>query len=342
MFSIAGRVLDVYDDVKKDLLKANLEKIGSLRLDPVDKVAALSDDQFAGIFLTKTGRAVRKYPVHTPDSAALSNLYFENTSDGLPKEAAEIIRSNISAAYAKFGLPGVSLEKNAGFRSNIINLADMAKPMKKIASAGNFALDGRYPIDTPEQIKQAAAYFDEHHMTFSPGDRHAYAESVLARADGVNAAVSSESGIHKYAGASYGNLLQSAFHERTCLLENDVLATRTLQHLFEKKASLEPDDFAQQLERFDRTNHMDRYWDNARGIRNPYRSTYESIKIARVIKVGSASVSEEQLQGLVDNGVLKTAFSDDFCSQFAEAPMDIFQSLPSPEQQVIASMAGDM
>ena len=66
------------------------------------------------------------------------------------------------------------------------------------------------------------------------------------------------------------------------------------------------------------------------------------MKLARVIKVGNASVTEDQLQTLVDNGVLKTAFDDAFCKDFAEAPMEIFQSLPKPEQQVIASMIGDL
>jgi len=341
MFSIAGRVLDVYDDIPKKLLQANLEKVGSLHLDPPDKVAALTDDQFAGIFLTKTGRAVRKYPVHTPDATVLSQLYFENVADELPKEACDIVSSNISAACSKFGLPGGSLEKNASSKGNVIDLSEMSRPMQKIASKGNFALNGRYPIDSAEQVKRAAAYFNEHHMSFTPADRHEFASNVLDRAKANDESLG-DSSICKYAGEGFGNLLQSAFHERSCLLEDDVMATRTLQHLFEKKASLGAEEFAQELERFDKTNRLDQHWDKSLGIRDPYRSTFESVKMAQVAKVGSATITAEQLQGLVDNGVLKTAFSDDFCTQFADAPMEIFQSLPKPEQEVIMSMAGDM
>jgi len=343
MFSIAGRVLDVYDDLKKDLLRSNLEKVGALRLDPPDKVSALSDDQFAGIFLTKTGRAIRKYPVHTPDAVVLSRLYFENVADELPKEACAIIRDNLSRAATRHSLPGApaTLEKSAG-SGNLIDLRSMSGPMPKIASSGHFALENHYPIDSTSQIKQASAYFEEHCMQFEPVDRFAFASNVLRRAGELGEKMADVSEIHKYAGADFGNLVQSAFHERTCLLDGDDMAIRALQTLFEKRASLNPEEFAAELETFDRSNRLDRHWDRARGIRDPYRSTFENVKIARVIKVGSASITQEQLQQIVDSGMLKEAFSDTFCNEFAEAPMEIFQSLPKPEQQIIVEMAGEL
>ena len=342
-FNITGKVIDVYDDEKKDLLKDNLEKVGSLVLDPVDKIDVLGDDQFAAIFMTKTGRAVRKYPVHTPDSTIISNLYFQKTASSFPEQIRGAIASFIKKACDKHGIdtPG-EVEKVAnGAESNIIDLRASIAGAEKRAYK-NYAIGGHYPIDTVEQVKCACEYFDENHILFTPEDRNKFAGSVSDRSQVLGVDVDQSSEIFKYAGASYGNIINLAKHERENLLQDDEMAKRALSHLFEKKASLKPHEFAKELDRFDRTNRLDVYWDKSLGIRDPYKSTYESVKIASVIKVGSMSISEDSLHAVAQSGMLKEAFDDEFCAQFNDAPVEIFNSLPDPEKKVIIGIAGDL
>lgn len=346
MFTIAGCVLDVYDDINKDILKENLEKIGSFKLDPPDEIEKLSYSDFAAVFMTKTGRAIRRYPIHSPDSTALSALYFEKVAESLPETAKATIAFLIKKAHDVHSLPLPPAIEEAARQaqpdcSNILKIAELDLAVKEMSSTC-FALDDKYPIDTPEQIKQASEYFEENHMYFCPEDRAKYASSVLGRTHELKFRVSSSSALHKYAGTEYGNLVQSAYHERANLLHSDEMALRALGHLFEKRSSLKPNEFADELCRFDQTNYLDRHWDKSLGVRDPYKSTYENVKIAKVVKVGSDSISEDTLHNLADSGHLKSAFDDEFCQQFSESPVEIFQSLPKPEQETIIQMAGEL
>jgi hypothetical protein len=136
-------------------------------------------------------------------------------------------------------------------------------------------------------------------------------------------------------------MIDSAYHERVNSIAEDEMAKRTLTHLFEKRASFGVQKFAEELEKFDVTNRLDKYWDRGHlGIRDPYRSTYESVKIATKIKVGSEAVDPASIVNVAKSKALKSTFDDDFCQKFAEAPVEIFQSLPRPEQQVILSLIG--
>jgi len=342
MYRLAGKVIDVYDDLKMSVLKDNLSKIGSLNLTPVDQIMKLPNDQFALVMLTKTGRAVRKLPIHNADSAAISNLYFEKTADKLPAEGRAVAAFFLKKASVRFklALPKV-LEKHAGgeFSSNVVDVTKCTdKPCE--SNPLHLALGTSYPIDTQMQVKIAMSYFDENAQLLDPKDRHSFAVAVVKRANDLNVEIPSRSHLHKYAGAKYGNLIESAYHERASILVNDTQACKALKHLVEKRASFAPIEFAEALEKFDKANGLDRYWDmGARGVRDPFRSTFENVKVASAVKIGGKTIDIIKLQKLANSDVLSKNFGDDFCREFASAPMQILQSLPRPEQVIIISLA---
>lgn len=341
MFRVAGKVLDVYDDLKLELLKENLDKVGKLKLAAVDQVGSLSDDQFALVFLTKTGRAIRKYPIHDRDSTLVSSLYFEKMASKLPPEAKEIAATFLKKAYQRHGIqtPEV-LEKFAGeeISTNRISVRDCSALGTEAPQA--YALGEQYPIDTETEVKSACAYFDENYGNLRPADRCEFASNVTARATELKAEIPETSFINKYAGDDYGNLVESAYHERVDAIGQDEMAVRALRHLFDKKASFQPREFAEKLAQFDVTNKLDRYWDRGNlGIRDPFRSTFEHIKIASKLVVGNHSISPDKVIKLANSDALKETFDEDFCEKFAEAPVEIFQSLPRPEQELIISLA---
>jgi hypothetical protein len=341
MFNIAGRVLDVYDDLQKELLKQNLEKVGNLKLDPADEIDRLANEEFAAVFQARDGRMIRKYPTHTPDATCLSGLYLEKAAKFLPPEATKVAASFIKKACKKHSIPvPQAIEKLASdeLNSNIISLAGIQK-LIKTAKVKHHALGASYPIETKEQVKQAEEYFNEHHMDFPPADRHEYANNTLKRAQELKTSVSADTALYKYAGADFGNMINSARYEREGLLGNDEMAVRTLKHLFEKRAALGPQGFCKELEQFDKINSLERHWDKSRGVRDPYRSTYENIKTASVIAIGDKVLPTSKLQKLAGSDILKTNFDESFCEQFAKDPVVVFQSLPRPEQQTLIQLA---
>ena len=344
MYRLAGKILDVYDDLKMDHLKDNLSKVGSLKLAPVDQIMKLPNDQFALVFLTKTGRAIRKYPVHDSDSTSISNLYFDKMASKLPPEARAVAATFLKKASEKFKLsPSKTLEKQAVgvINSNIIDVTKCSEEQIEVKSKHN-ALGSDYPIDTPGQIKTAMEYFDENAPLFKPAHRHQFANAVVTRASELGVPVPQRSQITKYAGSKFGNLLDSAYHERMNLVVQDHQASKALKHLFEKRASIGPDQFASTLEKFDITMGLDRYWDRGSlGIRDPFRSTFENIKMASVLKVAGKTVDPTKIQKLAGSEALKRNFGEDFCQKFSEAPVEIFQSLPRPDQVAILGLIGE-
>lgn len=341
MFRLAGRIMDVYDDVKMQLLQKNLDKVGSLQFTPVDEVMKLPHDQFALVFLTKTGRAVPKYPVHTADATALSSFYFEKLGHRLPVEVQRVAATFLKKAAEKWKLsPVKDLAKLAGseITSNVVDVRKLSEETPKEAAPQHFALGTSYAIDTPSQVKTACAYFEEHMGNLAPRDRREFAKNAAARAGELKVRVPAGAMLHKYAGEGFGSLLESARLERSALVKDDRDALKALDHLFEKRSSWKADEFAEQLEKFDRANHLERYWGQRLGIRDPYRSVFETIKTAGSIKVGNKVVSYPQLHALADSDKLKRSFDADFCAAYRSDPIGIFNSLPTPEKIIISSM----
>ncbi|MEN6550226.1 MAG: hypothetical protein ABFE07_29630 [Armatimonadia bacterium] len=342
MFRLAGRIVDVYDDVKMQVLQENLAKIGSLEFAPVDEVMKLPHDKFALVFLTKTGRAVPKYPVHTADATALSTLYFEKLGHRLPAEAQRVAAAFLKKAAEQFKLPAPKgLEKLSGAEvtSNVVDVRKLSEETPKEAAPQHFALGTSYVIDTPAQVKTACAYFEEHVGNLAPRDRREFAKNAAARAGELKVKVPSGAMLHKYAGEGFGSLVDSARLERSALLAGDRDALKALEHLFEKRSSWKPEEFAAQLEKFDLANHLDRYWGRHNGVRDAYRSTFEGIKTAGVVKVGGRTVTHAQIHALAGSEKLKANFTPDFCAEYAKDPVAVFNSMPAPEKTVLASLA---
>jgi hypothetical protein len=340
MYRVAGKVLDVYDDLKLGLLQENLAKVGSLKLDPVDQIMKLPNDKFALVFLTKTGTSLRKYPIHSADSTAISNLYFEKMAHKLPPEARAVAATFLKNASAGFKLlPSKMLEKLATgeITSNVVDVRKCTDAQPEVKPK-HLALGADYPIDTEMQVKMAQAYFEDNARLFDPRERHLFANAIISRAATLNMEIPVKSQLLKYAGIGYGNLIESAYHERLHVLGGDVQAQKALRHLFDKKASFTPDKFAEALEKLDKASHLDRYWDRGLGIRDPFRSTFENIKMAMTVKVGSKTIDPVKIQKFANSDEIRKNFDQEFCSRFSEAPVEIFQSLPRPEQELIISL----
>jgi hypothetical protein len=117
----------------------------------------------------------RSYPVHTPLAALVSAACY--VVSGAADTVAE---ARIKRACARHGLPGVWAE----FAKRAAEAAGPAEP-------GRYALPDqkRYPIDTPERVKRAAAYLAEYGPAFSDAERRTFAENLLAADAGVLAPV---------------------------------------------------------------------------------------------------------------------------------------------------------
>jgi hypothetical protein len=105
-WSIAGKVLDIYDDPKMDVIQehGDLEKLGSLVIDTKDELKAFPDNNFALILEDEAGKLHRKFPVTSEDQVKLSMFYLGQTGDRMLPLARNTAAKNLVKVAAQLDL----------------------------------------------------------------------------------------------------------------------------------------------------------------------------------------------------------------------------------------------
>lgn len=245
------------------------------------------------------------------------------------------------------GGPGHDVEtrKRNWRTSPYVDVADWepgADLMQKKASVSHTLLKGRYPVDTYEQIKTAAAYLHVNERTFHPRDRREYCIKLAARMDELGMKVDSE--IRKHAASGYGDAVSSYVNFRKQYV--DEALHPALEVLLEKQAQVKPETFASALETFDKMAYLDRFWGSE--IPDPWTSTYGQT-MAKIAEEdwrwdhNGTRVCEGDLDNLATNGheLVRKAFGEKFATEFGKSPKSFFEALPTPNKLVLGRLAMD-
>ena len=213
----------------------------------------LRSDQFALISVDGS-EVIQRYPTNSMQNVMDSFIDFagDKTLDEDERACASHFLKQASALYG-LALP---FDKVAGCQmkhDGVSNIVYKKKPIQKSAAVANphkcFALKGRYPIDTPELIKQASVYFDEHWKNFDPGSRRVYAQNVQKQASifGLPAGRL----IEKFASNSYSKNLLFELEKRAHIADTDAFTK-----LASYQKDLSVDQFATLLTELDAKHHI--------------------------------------------------------------------------------------
>ncbi len=221
----------------------------------------------------------------------------------------------------------------------------------KEASYSVFALPHRqrYPIETVDQVKTAAAYFDEHKTELSLLDRRVFSQSLHIQSENLGVKVAGS--YQEYAGNDYGPFIHSELLARA----NSFRGTgheNVYEVLQEKQASVPPMVMVELLkEADDVTGASASYGRPGTGFRDPYAAVYGAVKAASDQPTetetyswnsGSDYVNGFMLEAFADSGVdLDGTFGDGFWESFKKDPVGIFKSMPEPQKVVLSRMASD-
>ncbi len=220
----------------------------------------------------------------------------------------------------------------------------------KRAGATHFALPdaSRYPIDTADQVKTAANYFDEHMHEFALSDRRTFAHSVVHRADELDVSVGGS--VLKYAGSGYGPFINSELTARVRGFAGTGHEA-VYEMLQEKQASVAPAVMAEMLKEADRATGADQsYGRPGVGFRDPYQAVYGKVaQEAETDKQETYSWSDDtnyvtgpQLNALAAAGRnLDDEFGKGFTERFRKDPVGMFSSLPDPNKVLLSRLASD-
>jgi hypothetical protein len=223
------------------------------------------------------------------------------------------------------------------------------EPPKKLETkvAQHYALpsQGRYPLDGYDQVKTAAAYFDEWYKEMPPQMRREYCSNLVKRASALSIPVSELA--QRYGGGAAPVLqLKIAFDARRSVLKDDE-HVEMLDKLASASNMMDPDSLAACLTEFDRMSGLDEFWGG--DVPDPYFSAFDKTAEKQESDTepeGSLSVGNEFItkRDLVEFSKLqhKTVmqrFGDDFAKEFQADPVGIFNSLPRDQKLVVMRMA---
>lgn len=311
---------------------------------------------------------VMPYPMGSQDAGAtkLAGLHFvPRRSPAQEKVASEASRFFTPAVLAKLGLDANHYPKDLlSVQTRMRSPIEVEVPPEVVKEASRYVdvsgwtparpaapeaaapertlLDGRYPVDSMDQVKTASAYFLEHWTQFAPEDRHRYCVKLAARMEELSMEVPELVG--RYGGTDYADDVEAYLSYRRSRVP-EVLAP-SLDALVEKRASISPENFAVALAEFDKIAGLRWSWDG--DIPDPWRSTFGPSKTKQAAKDWSYSengayTNEGQLQALAMNGhwLISKNFGQEFADRFQRDPKKAFESLPKISKLVLARLASD-
>lgn len=198
-------------------------------------------------------------------------------------------------------------------------------------------LRGDYPVENPEQIKQAEAFFNEHWRRLHPSDRRTYSTNLVKAAEAMGAPLTSER-LEKYAGDAISTEAVLHLNSRSRFVDDN--GREILVKLAESIPVADPDEFADALTQLDEHYGISQRWDTQ--IVDPYAATLakEASSDFRWSEGPDTVTGDQLIAASHEKRVpLTSALGEDGFREFTRAPVTIFKSLPADVKHVISRIA---
>jgi len=362
---LSGRVFDIYDDLTLNTVKDAPDFIKEAQVEDRAALDKYPDDAFALIILTNDNKEHRKYPVMTKEASLLSAYYFENAIDNLPEGEAVAVGQKILNSLVKFAAEEYlehfpvlrTIASHTPVSSDTVRVQEskvnrtVGESLRKLAAEMDaksidalpdtaFALvttdkEGKkvrkYPVHDASHTQAAIARFAQNYDKLPPKWRTVTAKKIAEAAKKHSLAVSKDNPLNKYASwDEYSFLLEQRMKERASLYPE---ARIEYQELLEKKAQLDPVDFAEELYEVDKKHDLTPYYGKV--IEDAYATTFDKTAATETLSPIDAEIIElltahpekmEKVNGLLNEATL---FS------FRSNPVNTLKQLMPEEKESI-------
>ena len=369
--SIAGEIIDFYDDANRDCLKKTASPgwTGGVPfevLSPSER-DELPNDMFGLVVITKTAEVVRKYPLADASHVWLAGQYLSINGEKLAMPMRIVAARHIKLAAAGYPeeipLPDDVVEAAdlypVGFEGNVIvedrlpawNVATMDKTAAPLMSDEAYALvyqtgDGetirKYAMPDEGATREAMAWFEKYANQIDPEQRPRMARAITKRASafGIDVGGFEElPTLYKYAASGWNPSVMAHLEQRKALLPRDEASVDVLDKLASAVGEANPTDFARVLDAFDTKAGLRRYY--GRGIEDAYASSLGTDKVAMgwSDEVDGETITEGDLKKAAASPSFAKFFGSNVKEAFQKDPVGIFESLPTPNKAIIAQIA---
>jgi len=212
-----------------------------------------------------------------------------------------------------------------------------SKDVKTAATAmGMLGIGEHFPMQSSELVKRAEEYFHDNYELLAPKNRRELATNIVKNASGFGMFVENEL-IRKYAGQLLSRAIEGNVMARKAILK-EASHENVLSQLYARRNVMDPEAFACALEEFDKQAGISTSW--GKDIKDPYLSTFEVTKVAQwSYRDGQDVINEQQLHDFVNKHIdmLHGYVNDHIIRDLKSMPVEIFDSLPRPEKEIIIS-----
>lgn len=224
--------------------------------------------------------------------------------------------------------------------ANRVDVSDLEPSVKVKKASPIHAALGLYPLDNFADVQKAVQYFDENYLEFVPRQRHEYAMKTAARAEELG--IQTSEILDRYGSTEYAPDVEAHLANRRAVAPDHKELWDELQ---EKRASIEPETFAELLAEADEVSGVK--WLYGGEAADPYFATFggNKVKEANVAwnwqsRTGDY-VSAGQLKKLALNGrpLVEKQFDRTLAAEFSRNPITIFESLPDLQKTILARLA---
>lgn len=260
---------------------------------------------------------------------------------------------NVNAKYpnlqntAKSPDHGAPLEGTPGAPLVNARVVDVTGKSPKQAvfkkTAERTALNGKYALDSYEDVQRAVLYFGENYQQMDPPDRHVYAVKTAARAGELGIEITDI--MDRYGSVEYADDVDAHVSNRASIAQGED-AKDVYEALLEKRASIDPEKFAEILGEADILSGLN--WQYGNLVADPYYATFGGNALRKEASWTWAGalgdqVSAEKLVKLSKNRhLMLKSFSPAIVDGFQQDPVKVFESMPETQKILFSRMANSV
>jgi hypothetical protein len=340
---IIPKVIDAFDILLSND-EAGIDKIASLDIEEgvlenaIHNRRQLSDTKYACIIKTAS-ETLPKFPIDSKGTTLLSITGFNHTNETLPDEIVKVAATNLLKAAYHWGitsdLDGIKKHADKAVKSNTVSTMNernfLHKTAKAAPSPSHFALEGRYPIDTPELMKTAEGYFRQYSDRFSPVESYTFAKSMIKQAKALDYQIAEKS-ILKYANLRYEQnpSLTTLLKIRDTKAETDGAYTKVAKLV----GNLPLEKIAEAVLELDQEFGLDRHYNKI--IPDPIFTVFNTLeKVSE--QINGKDISLESLRAIPRENLSKYLNDSSIDELHGDHGLDVLASLPEPVIEDIIS-----
>jgi hypothetical protein len=218
-----------------------------------------------------------------------------------------------------------------------------------------YAISDKYPIDTEEQLKTAAEYFDKYLSRFPPSSRAIIANNMCKQASALGVDLdrpwvlnysrwsNPESGYSPDFNKNMDMRKEacSTYNIKVKVKDNEVDAAQLIEKLASSKDQVAPTMMMAALEHFDKLANLESHYDTR--IMDPIFTVFGSLSNPQYDShVVAEGMTNYQLKKVAHNKEamekVSSAFGVEFVAKFKKDPVQTFSSMREPERAMVSQL----